>query len=116
MGFGPGPVGYPTTMTASDPQPIAPIDPPPPPPPPPTVESLIRQARAVLHGEYSSTDRVIDALLDLRLAAPDPLLVAVVDERLGALPGHLVVPNTWWTDALRTIEQASTQLSDSVSV
>lgn len=58
-------------------------------------------------GELTSRSRVVDALLDLRLAAGDlPAVISCIDEALGDVPGRTTVSNEWWLEqlgALRTV-------------
>lgn len=55
-------------------------------------------------GQLMDRGRVIDHLLDLRLAAGiDPALVAVLDQTLAEVPGKSVVELTWWRDTLDKI-------------
>lgn len=55
-----------------------------------------------LDGELTSHSRVIDALLDLRAAAGDVRLVAVIDESLRNIPGRTAVSNEWFKTQLTT--------------
>lgn len=72
------------------------------------VESLIQQFRSGINGQLSDKKRVIDHLLDLRLAAAEhPPVVAEVDRLLADVPGLTTVENTWWTEALDGIERAA---------
>lgn len=65
------------------------------------VATLIQQFRSEIHGELSDRKRVIDHLLDVRLAMADhPLVVGEVDRLLADLPGLTTVDNTWWSAAL----------------
>ena len=61
---------------------------------------LIDEALAAINGEVLDKSRVTDWLLDLRLAAGSPELVAAVDDVLGGVPGKTMVPTSWWADAL----------------
>jgi hypothetical protein len=52
-------------------------------------------------GQVIDRSRVVDALLDVRLAAEgDNRLVAEVDAALGAVPGKTLVPTDWYRDTL----------------
>lgn len=55
-----------------------------------------------LDGELQSHSRVIDALLDLRQAADDVRLIAVIDESLRNIPGRNMVETAWWKSQLTT--------------
>ena len=89
------------------------------------VESLITEMRASVDGELTSRSKVVDHLLDLRLAARSHIdVVVIVDRLLAELPGRSTVPNVWWLGALADIERvwrplpvaASPQTSDPASV
>ncbi|MEL7210427.1 MAG: hypothetical protein AAGK32_19715 [Actinomycetota bacterium] len=72
------------------------------------LQRRLRAARAVISGDFSSTSRVVDTLLDLRQIADDePTTVALVDSYLAALPGPSVVTNEWWRDALDELDRAA---------
>ena len=72
------------------------------------VESLIQQFRSGIRGQLSDKKRVIDHLLDLRLAAGDrQAIVAEVDRLLTDTPGLTTVENTWWSQALDDLERAA---------
>jgi hypothetical protein len=60
----------------------------------------IDEALAAISGEVLDKSRVADRLLDLRLAADSPALVAAVDDVLTSMPGRTMVPTAWWADAL----------------
>ena len=55
-----------------------------------------------LDGELQSHTRVVDALLDLRSAADDVRLIAVIDESLRNIPGRTTVETEWWKTQLTT--------------
>jgi len=61
---------------------------------------LIDEALAAINGEVLDKSRVTDWLLDLRLAAGSPELVAAVDDVLAGIPGKTMVATSWWADAL----------------
>jgi hypothetical protein len=61
---------------------------------------LIEEAVAASTGEVIDKSRAIDRLLDLRLTADTPGLVAAVDELLRGVPGRTLVATSWWVDAL----------------
>jgi hypothetical protein len=72
----------------------------------PVMTNLITELRtpdvvAATPGQLIDRGRVIDHLLDLRLAAGvDPVLTKMVDEYLAAVPGKTVVELVWWRDVL----------------
>lgn len=71
------------------------------------VATLIQQFRSEIHGQLSDRRRVIDHLLDVRLANVDhPAVVAEVDRLLAEVPGLTTVENDWWGRALDELEQA----------
>lgn len=70
------------------------------------IHALIEEARSLVDGEVVSTSRVIDSLLDLRsLASADRELVELIDKTLGSIPGRTIAPNSWWLEALDTIDR-----------
>lgn len=72
------------------------------------VHSRIAEARSQVHGEFASTSRVVDSLLDLRsLASPDQDLVELIDVTLASIPGRTIAPNSWWLEALDTIDRCA---------
>ena len=71
------------------------------------VDSLIEQFRSNIDGELSDKSRVIDHLLDLRLASADrPAVVAEIDRLLSDVPGLTTVENRWWSAALDDLARA----------
>lgn len=64
------------------------------------VRSEIDRLLESLDGEVTSHSRVVDALLDLRSAADDIQLVAVIDESLRNVPGRTTVSTEWWKTQL----------------
>ncbi len=72
------------------------------------ITELVDRLLDAIDGELTSRSRVVDGLLDLRLAAAElPDVVAQVDERLAALPGKTTVANRWWMDALADLRTAA---------
>lgn len=72
------------------------------------VETLIAQFRTEVTGSLSDRNRVVDALLDVRLAASNrPTVLVEVDRLLSELPGLTVVPNSWWMSALGHLQRAA---------
>lgn len=70
------------------------------------IHSRIAEARSQVHGEFVSTSRVVDSLLDLRsLASTDRDLVELIDRTLASVPGRTIAPNSWWLEALDTIDR-----------
>lgn len=66
------------------------------------VQEEIDRLLASLDGELTSHARVIDALLDLRMASDDVRFVAVIDESLRSVPGRTTVATEWWKTQLKT--------------
>jgi len=64
------------------------------------VTTEIDRLLASLDGEITSHSRVIDGLLDLRSAADDVRLLAVIDESLRNVPGRTAVSTEWWKTQL----------------
>jgi hypothetical protein len=64
------------------------------------VQAEIERLLAGLDGEITSHSRVIDGLLDLRSAADDVRLIAVIDESLRNVPGRTAVETDWWKSQL----------------
>jgi hypothetical protein len=67
----------------------------------------IDEALAAISGEVLDKSRVADRLLDLRLVADSPALVAAVDDVLSSIPGRTMVPTSWWADALNGLRIAA---------
>ncbi len=73
----------------------------------------IARARAAVNGDFVSTARVVDHLLDLRnLAGSDEALVELIDRSLASIPGRSVAGNAWWLATLDTIERLATSADD----
>ncbi|MGB5757153.1 MAG: hypothetical protein WBM50_09585 [Acidimicrobiales bacterium] len=70
------------------------------------IATLIEQYRANIDGQLSDKRRVVDHLLDVRLAATDrPALVAEIDRLLSDMPGLTTVDNVWWANALDDLDR-----------
>lgn len=70
------------------------------------VETLIKELRDAIDGEVTDKARVIDHLLDLRLAGHDqPALVECIDEVLVDVPGKTTVANGWWLGTLHELDR-----------
>jgi hypothetical protein len=67
----------------------------------------IDEALAGATGEVLDKSRATDRLLDLRLAADTPALVAAVDDVLTSIPGRTMVPTSWLIDALNGLRLAA---------
>lgn len=69
---------------------------------------MIETFKADITGQLSDKSRVVDGLLDIRLAAGDrPALVTKVDRLLSDVPGLTTVENSWWTAALNDLRRAA---------
>lgn len=78
-----------------------------------TITPLIDRLRAGIAGELSGRSRVIDHLLDVRLAAAEagvPSVVDTVDRLLVELPGRTTVANSWWWSALDELAAATSSV------
>ena len=65
------------------------------------IETLIEEFRASLSGRLTDRQRIVDALLDLRLVSGEhPALRSEVDGLLANVPGLTVVETTWWREQL----------------
>lgn len=64
------------------------------------VQGEIDRLLKSLDGELTSHSRVIDGLLDLRSAANDVQLIAVIDDSLRKVPGRTAVKTEWWKTQL----------------
>ncbi len=67
---------------------------------------LISELQTKEHGQVIEKSRVVDNLLDLRLAAaPNEAAVVLVDRWLAEAPGNSSVPSEWWVGALEDIRR-----------
>lgn len=67
----------------------------------PVVTNLIEDLRNEDNGQLIDKGKVIDRLLDLRLAAEGHVaIVAIIDARLSNVPGKSVVEVAWWQETL----------------
>ncbi|WP_419924237.1 hypothetical protein [Candidatus Poriferisocius sp.] len=72
------------------------------------ITELVDRLLDAIDGELTSRSRVVDGLLDLRLAAGGlPEVVAQVDDCLATLPGHTTVTNRWWMETLADLRAAA---------
>ena len=71
------------------------------------LQHLIDSLLDGVDGEVTSRSRVVDGLLDLRLAATEmPHVVQACDRALSDLPGKTTVTNLWWLEALEGLRNA----------
>lgn len=75
--------------------------------------NLITELQSAEHGQIINRGRIIDHLLDLRLAAVDDLrTTAEIDELLADTPGKSTVETAWWEETLgRLRDSASRELT-----
>lgn len=72
------------------------------------IANLIEELKSEANGQLIDRGRVLDHLLDLRLAAGDQqAIVTMVDEILAALPGKNVVETEWWMGTLDQLGDAA---------
>ena len=72
------------------------------------IAELVDRLLDAIDGELTSRSRVVDGLLDLRLAAADiPEVISQVDDCLATLPGHTTVTNRWWMETLADLRTAA---------
>lgn len=75
------------------------------------VHRCLTAARDAITGDFSSTVRIVDTLLDLRLlSTEEPGTAALIDAYLADIPGRSVVANDWWRAVLDDVEQRSQPL------
>lgn len=75
----------------------------------PVIENLIEEFKSGFSGQLIDRGRVVDQLLDLRLAAHgQPHVTALVDEVLSNIPGRTVVETSWWAETLDRLATAAT--------
>ncbi len=67
----------------------------------------VAEMRAAINGQLSDKGRIVDHLLDIRLDAEAPGIIAMIDELLVEMPGLTVVENSWWGGALDRLELAA---------
>lgn len=73
------------------------------------IENLIEEFKSRFSGQLIDRGRVVDQLLDLRLAAHgQPHVTALVDEVLSNIPGRTVVETSWWAETLDRLATAAT--------
>ena len=71
--------------------------------------NLITELQSVEHGQIIDRGRIIDHLLDLRLAAEgDVALTGALDELLANTPGKSTVETTWWHQTLLDLRRSAT--------
>ena len=72
--------------------------------------NLIAELQSADHGQIIDRGRIIDHLLDLRLAAEgDTHTTAVIDHLLGNTPGKSTVETSWWRQTLAEIADGASR-------
>ena len=72
------------------------------------ITELVDRLLDAIDGELTSRSRVVDGLLDVRLAAAGlPDVVTQVDDCLATLPGSTTVTNRWWMETLADLRTAA---------
>lgn len=72
--------------------------------------NLITELQSADHGQIIDRGRIIDHLLDLRLAAADDVLTTeTIDELLANTPGKSTVETQWWQDTLTVLRTGATR-------
>ena len=80
------------------------------------LETTIRALRDAVDGMVCSRSRVIDGLLDLRLAADGRRdVIELLDTALAELPGRNTVPTDWWREQLDMFELATLNSAEPVA-
>lgn len=71
--------------------------------------NLIAELESAEHGQIIDRGRIIDHLLDLRLAAEGDLgTTDAIDRLLANTPGKSTVETTWWKDTLAELRLGAT--------
>ena len=72
--------------------------------------NLITELQSAEHGQIIDRGRIIDHLLDLRIAADgDLLLTQAIDELLANTPGKSTVETVWWMDTLAELRAGASR-------
>ena len=72
--------------------------------------NLITELQSAEHGQIIDRGRIIDHLLDLRIAAgADPLMTDVIDDLLANTPGRSSVESSWWSDTLSQLRNGASR-------
>lgn len=69
-------------------------------------ENVIEDIRKQIDGQLVDRNRVIDHLLDLRIAGGDEGFTTLIDEYLADVPGRNVVEADWFLEALDRLAEA----------
>jgi hypothetical protein len=72
--------------------------------------NLITELQSAEHGQIIDRGRVIDHLLDLRIAAAGDLVtMEIIDGLLANTPGKSVVESRWWQETLSELRIGATR-------
>ena len=72
--------------------------------------NLITELQSAEHGQIIDRGRIIDHLLDLRLAAEDDIIsTATIDQLLANTPGKSTVETTWWQETLTSLRNGASR-------
>jgi len=72
--------------------------------------NLITELQSVEHGQIIDRGRIVDHLLDLRIAADhDLLMTEVIDDLLANTPGKSTVEAAWWQDTLTQLHSGASR-------
>lgn len=72
--------------------------------------NLITELQSAEHGQIINRSRIIDHLLDLRLAADGDLgTTGIIDDLLANTPGKTTVESGWWQDTLADLRVGATR-------
>jgi hypothetical protein len=72
--------------------------------------NLITDLQSVEHGQIIDRGRIIDHLLDLRIAAEGDLIITeTIDQLLANTPGKSTVETRWWQDTLAELRAGATR-------
>mgnify|MGYP006950414351 CR=1 FL=1 len=72
------------------------------------IANMIEELQNTADGQLIDRGRVLDHLLDLRLAAGgQSAFVSLVDELLANIPGKTVVEGAWWNETLSRLGETA---------
>jgi len=72
--------------------------------------NLITELQSADHGQIIDRARIIDHLLDLRLAAEgDIISTTSIDQLLANTPGKSTVESAWWRETLASLRDGASK-------
>lgn len=72
--------------------------------------NLITELQSAEHGQIIDRSRIIDHLLDLRIAAEGDLAITqTIDDLLANTPGKSTVESRWWQETLADLRERATR-------